>query len=112
MGDAAHAATPNLGQGACMAIEDGAVLADRLAAAEDVAAGLRAYEVDRVERSLRVVRMSWRVGQALQLQNKLLCWMRDSAMGMMSARSRLEQLAWLLEYDSAVLDVRSVGDTR
>ena len=112
LGDAAHAATPNLGQGACMAIEDGAVLADRLAATEDVAAGLRAYEADRVERSLRVVRMSWRVGQALQLQNKLLCWMRDSAMGMMSARSRLEQLAWLLEYDSAVLDVRSVGDTR
>ena len=55
---------------------------------------------------------SWRVDQALQLQNKLLCWMRDSAMGMMSARSRLEQLAWLLEYDSAVLDDGSAGDTR
>ncbi len=28
MGDAAHATTPNLGQGACMALEDAAVMAN------------------------------------------------------------------------------------
>ena len=30
IGDAAHATTPNMGQGACQAIEDAVVLADEL----------------------------------------------------------------------------------
>ena len=36
LGDAAHAMTPNLGQGACQAIEDGVVLAGCLAKFEDI----------------------------------------------------------------------------
>jgi 2-polyprenyl-6-methoxyphenol hydroxylase-like FAD-dependent oxidoreductase len=62
LGDAAHPMTPNLGQGACQALEDAAVLA-RLAAGADpraVTAMLARYTADRLPRSTAVVRWSRR----------------------------------------------------
>src|SRR6185437_4274672 len=56
LGDAAHPMLPYLGQGACQAIEDGAVLATALAAeAHDPARGLERYERARRPRASRVV---------------------------------------------------------
>jgi 2-polyprenyl-6-methoxyphenol hydroxylase-like FAD-dependent oxidoreductase len=49
-GDAAHACVPHLNQGAAMAIEDAAVLADELVAGETVAAALAAYSTRRLPR--------------------------------------------------------------
>jgi len=40
---------PNLGQGACQALEDAVMLATCLQAQPDIAQGLRAYEHKRVE---------------------------------------------------------------
>lgn len=51
LGDAAHAMTPFLGQGASSAIEDGVVLARALAAAGNQAEALRRYEAARIERA-------------------------------------------------------------
>ncbi len=62
LGDAAHPMTPNLGQGACQALEDAAVVA-RLAAGADpdaVAAMLSRYTADRLPRTTDVVRWSRR----------------------------------------------------
>jgi len=42
--DAIHATTPNLGQGACQAVEDAVVLADSLRRCSSPEAGLRIYE--------------------------------------------------------------------
>ena len=58
LGDAVHATTPHLGQGAGMAIEDAVVLAEELArnAAPDVA--LRAYRDRRFERCRYIVEAS------------------------------------------------------
>lgn len=59
LGDAAHPTLPFLAQGACMAIEDGYVLARALAAhRDDVRDALAAYEGARVERTARIVRGS------------------------------------------------------
>ena len=56
LGDAAHPMLPYLGQGACQAIEDGAVLATALAASSaDPVAGLGRYERTRRPRASRVV---------------------------------------------------------
>lgn len=55
LGDAAHPTLPFLAQGACMAIEDAAVLARALAGAGSVAEALQVYERARVERCARVV---------------------------------------------------------
>jgi 2-polyprenyl-6-methoxyphenol hydroxylase-like FAD-dependent oxidoreductase len=62
LGDAAHPMTPNLGQGACQALEDAAVIS-RLAAGsepESVAGMLARYTASRLPRTTDVVRWSHR----------------------------------------------------
>ena len=56
VGDAAHAPSPSSGQGASMALEDAVVLADAVAAAPDLAAGLASYEQRRRARVERIVK--------------------------------------------------------
>jgi salicylate hydroxylase len=51
LGDAAHPMTPYLGQGACMAIEDGMILGRAFAEAQDLQEALSRYEVARRERA-------------------------------------------------------------
>ncbi|MET9806251.1 FAD-dependent monooxygenase [Streptomyces halstedii] len=57
-GDAAHASTPHLAQGAAMAVEDALVLARSLDAEEDVAAALAAWEARRRPRAMFVQNLS------------------------------------------------------
>lgn len=54
LGDAAHPMVPFMAQGACMAIEDGVVLARAIDANPDVRSALAAYEAARRERTARV----------------------------------------------------------
>ncbi|GAA0942686.1 FAD-dependent monooxygenase [Nonomuraea longicatena] len=61
LGDAAHAMTPNLGQGACQALEDAVTLAhtvNRLG----LRAGLQEYDRLRRPRTQQIVRLSRQVG--------------------------------------------------
>ena len=62
LGDAAHPMTPNLGQGACQALEDAAVISRLAAGTEpDAVAGMLArYTADRLPRTTDVVRWSRR----------------------------------------------------
>ena len=55
VGDAAHPTLPFMAQGANMALEDAWVLADALAAAEDIPAGLTAYQARRHLRVAKVI---------------------------------------------------------
>ncbi|GLW58932.1 FAD-dependent monooxygenase [Kitasatospora phosalacinea] len=57
-GDAAHASTPHLAQGAAMAVEDALVLAQELDAAADVPSALRAWEERRRPRAMFVQALS------------------------------------------------------
>jgi 2-polyprenyl-6-methoxyphenol hydroxylase-like FAD-dependent oxidoreductase len=54
LGDAAHAMTPNLGQGGCQAIEDAVVLARCLRQHADPVEALRTYEARRIPRTSAV----------------------------------------------------------
>ena len=56
LGDAAHPTTPDLAQGACMAMEDAVVLARELAAGPDPVAALRRYEARRIPRTAWLIR--------------------------------------------------------
>lgn len=71
LGDAAHATTPNLGQGGAQAIEDAWVIADRLAAGRDAEAAFAAYERIRMPKARMVVTTSWRFGKMVHLRNPL-----------------------------------------
>lgn len=65
VGDAAHAMTPDLGQGACQALLDGVVLAESLRD-RDVPDGLAAYERARRRRTQRMVTLARLVHRAAQ----------------------------------------------
>jgi len=62
IGDAAHSATPHLGQGAAMAVEDAVVLAEELAG-KDVEPALRAFMDRRFERAKLVGTSSIQLGE-------------------------------------------------
>jgi 2-polyprenyl-6-methoxyphenol hydroxylase-like FAD-dependent oxidoreductase len=64
IGDAVHATTPHLGQGAGMAIEDSLVLADELAKAPTPEAAFLAFRDRRFERCRYIVEKSRAIGDA------------------------------------------------
>jgi 2-polyprenyl-6-methoxyphenol hydroxylase-like FAD-dependent oxidoreductase len=81
LGDAAHPMTPNLGQGACQALEDAAVIS-RLAAATgpgEVAALLGRYTALRLPRTTDVVRWSRRAGTMATWTSPAAVAVRDTA---------------------------------
>jgi 2-polyprenyl-6-methoxyphenol hydroxylase-like FAD-dependent oxidoreductase len=99
LGDAAHPMTPNLGQGACQAIEDAVVLARCLAATEDVACGLRRYERERIPRANEVVTVARRLGVVGQASRGWVCAVRDSLFGALPARLTERQLVTSWRFD-------------
>lgn len=56
LGDSAHTSAPDLGQGGCMAMEDGLVLARHLSSAPSIDAALTAYEDERMPRTTEILR--------------------------------------------------------
>jgi 2-polyprenyl-6-methoxyphenol hydroxylase-like FAD-dependent oxidoreductase len=97
LGDAAHPMTPDMGQGACQAIEDATVLADCLTRWSEVAEALRAYESLRIPRTRRVVRESRQAGTIAQWSNPLACRAREALLrSRYGARKQAEQLAWMI----------------
>ncbi|MFI8502314.1 FAD-dependent monooxygenase [Streptomyces sp. NPDC085524] len=82
LGDAAHAMTPNLGQGGCQAVEDAAVLAHLLGDAEDardVPAALAAYSAARCARTDAIRVRARRTGRVAALTHPLAVALRDLA---------------------------------
>jgi 2-polyprenyl-6-methoxyphenol hydroxylase-like FAD-dependent oxidoreductase len=100
LGDAAHPMTPNLGQGACQAIEDAVVLARCLRERGATASALRLYEQLRSDRVAMVVRRSRRVGMVGQLRNPLLCRLRDRALSMIPPKAQLRQLEEVVGHEA------------
>lgn len=77
LGDAAHATTPNLGQGGAQAVEDAAVLAECLTSNRDPAAAFAAYEERRRAKATLVVKRSWQFGKLAHLRHPLLRALRN-----------------------------------
>lgn len=128
LGDAAHPTTPNLGQGGCMAIEDGVVLARELgkvarlsepcagtgrpvtespangadateASHTTVEAALRAYESARYTRTARITVDSWRFGVMGQWENAALRGVRDLVLRLTPRRVLDRQARALLRFE-------------
>ena len=99
LGDAAHPTTPNLGQGACQALEDAVVLAHCLSETRRVEVALRQYENMRLPRTTKIVRNSWQTGKVLQLDSPALERLRDWFIGTrISARLEMRTFHSLLTY--------------
>src|SRR5438094_651439 len=76
VGDAVHPMTPNIGQGAGMAMEDAAVLAEELASSS-LEIALDNYTRHRKPRVETVVRISREVGADGQRSSPVGCWLRN-----------------------------------
>ncbi|MFF5701744.1 FAD-dependent monooxygenase [Streptomyces sp. NPDC012794] len=99
LGDAAHAMTPNLGQGACQALEDAVVLAAELAAGPTVEAALNRYDAVRRPRAEAVARAARRAGRlGHRLAHPLAVTARNTALRLApsgaSVRAMLRHTAW------------------
>lgn len=80
VGDAAHATTPNLGQGACQAIEDAYVLGKLLDSGLEIQNTFAAYENLRRKKAHSIVNTSWAIGKMAHLENSFGIWLRNFAM--------------------------------
>ncbi len=99
LGDAAHPMTPNLGQGACQALEDAVILAQQLQANADIPSALRAYEALRIPRTSQIVQQSRRVGWVGQWANPVAVGVRNYLVRNFLARLQYQQLEPLLGYE-------------
>jgi 2-polyprenyl-6-methoxyphenol hydroxylase-like FAD-dependent oxidoreductase len=79
LGDAAHAVTPDLGQGAALALEDAVVLSAVTSAHGDLGAALAEYDRLRRPRTQRLVRASARVARLANARHRSTAWLRDAA---------------------------------
>ena len=77
LGDSAHAATPNLGQGASMALEDSVELAYSLLHNPNINQALRNFEKRRYKRTTDMIKMSRLVGKVYKWSHPILARFRN-----------------------------------
>ncbi len=99
MGDAAHATTPNMGQGACQAIEDAIILADEIGKHKNFAVAFSSFEQRRLARTHWIINKSYRIGQLAQLENKLLVGLRNQVFRLAPQSVNEKQLEKLYTVD-------------
>jgi 2-polyprenyl-6-methoxyphenol hydroxylase-like FAD-dependent oxidoreductase len=92
IGDAAHATTPNLGQGACQAIEDAYVLGKLLDNGMPIENTFKAYEKLRRKKAHTIVSTSWTVGKMAHIENRLGIWLRNLVMKNMPKSANRKQM--------------------
>lgn len=100
LGDAAHATTPNMGQGACQAIEGAVILGTCMREASSPEEAFRAYEKAKLEKAQWVVNNSWAFGKIAQLENPILVGLRNSLFRMMPAKSTEKRMKKLLTFST------------
>lgn len=95
LGDAAHATTPNLGQGAAMAIEDSWILGQELSDGRSPEVAFQKYNAIREKRVSGIIHQSWKAGKIAGLRNPVACAVRNLAISSVPRSwitNRLDQL--------------------
>lgn len=109
LGDAAHAMTPDLGQGAGQALEDAVVLGAALATTSDPLAALARYDAERRPRTQAVARLSRRTGRLAQASGPLTSRLRDLAVRATPAGVNDRLLAPLLGWRPPTNAAQAIG---
>lgn len=99
IGDAAHATTPNMGQGACQAIEDAAVLYDELLKGGELEFTFQRFERRRLSRTHFIINQSAKIGKIAQASNSLMIKARDLLFRSIPERIKNKQLKKLYNTD-------------
>ena len=98
LGDAAHATTPNLGQGACQAIEDAYVICELLKK-NSLQESFKKYPEIRMEKANYIVNTSWKIGKIAQLENPFLIALRNLLIMMTPDSYNYKQFQKIFELD-------------
>jgi len=96
VGDAAHATTPNMGQGGCQAMEDAATLLSLLKE-NSMDAAFKQFELLRLKKTTRVITQSRRIGMIGQCNAALGCYIRNTVLRLTPESRNINQLKWLAE---------------
>ena len=100
IGDAAHATTPNMGQGACMAIEDVCVLIDEIKNNPDNLINcFENYNKRRLHRTNYIITTSRIAGRVAQIENKIISEIRNFIFRKLPSNLTQSPLDDLLEVD-------------
>lgn len=92
MGDAAHATTPNLGQGACQAVEDAYILAKLFRSDKPVEWIFAEYEKLRKQKAHFIVNKSRMIGKLPHIENVFGVWLRNLSMRMIPETLSIRQI--------------------
>jgi 2-polyprenyl-6-methoxyphenol hydroxylase-like FAD-dependent oxidoreductase len=98
LGDAAHAMTPNLGQGACQALEDSVTLGALLPSNLDPGPALARYDSLRRPRAQLISQRSRHIGTVGQLSGLASTTARDILLRLTPSRATNRQLASILRW--------------
>ena len=97
IGDAAHATTPNLGQGAGQAIEDAYCLAECVVIEDDLAKAFQRFQNRRQSKVNKIVNTSWSIGKIAHLKNPLTRGLRNAVLKITPAFVSKNQSASVFE---------------
>ena len=99
IGDAGHAMTSNMGQGACQAIEDAVILASEIDKNSDIKTACKQFEKRRMKKIHYIVNTSWSIGKLAQTEIKLLAAIRNFVFRNIPDSVTERQLKTLYEVD-------------
>jgi 2-polyprenyl-6-methoxyphenol hydroxylase-like FAD-dependent oxidoreductase len=98
IGDAAHAMTPNMGQGACQGIEDAVVLQELIRQnPTDLSAVFQQFEAVRLPRTTTIVNRSFTLGKIAQASQPWLIALRNALFRLMPAGINNRQLDFIMD---------------
>lgn len=81
VGDAAHATTPNMGQGGNQALESAWAFGECMGAAKgNIANGFAQYQQQRLKKAHKIVNDSWRISEMVNLKSSVARGLRNCAM--------------------------------
>ena len=80
LGDAAHPMLPHTGQGAAQAMVDAVTLGRVLETGTDLNSALRAYEMERRDKTAALVEQGRRTARMMRNMNRVAGWLRESVL--------------------------------
>mgnify|MGYP006138680749 CR=1 FL=1 len=84
------------GQGACMAVEDAAVLARCMEENRSASDAFQEFERKRIARTTNIVNKSWSIGKVAQFENPVLVALRNAAIKLTPPSVAEKQIKYLI----------------
>ncbi|MGH1522182.1 MAG: FAD-dependent monooxygenase, partial [Nitrosopumilus sp.] len=99
VGDAAHATSPYVGQGAAMALEDAIVLTMCIRDVSNLTHAFAKFEELRKDRVEQIVKMSLQYGELMNASNPIKKMFRDKMLSVALSKSIVKKMDWLFSYN-------------